>query len=372
MERHIAAMRMGLLVAMVFATGWIRFEFQGQRRIFIPVRVNGRAVMAQLATGFVGADIDKGFAQSLGVSPVGGDSVVRGLRLQIGNMTLDSVSATPVDLAGSARRIGHALPMIVGSDVLAHLIVDIDFARQQIAFRDPARGAAAPEGAVEIPMRVVNGYPVVPVSLEGAAPASFYVGLGNSGEALVYPSYYRGHHLMDGRPTSVRLAGGIGAFSAETVATVRGVRFAGVSMGAMPVALIPEKLAGDEPPDIAGNIGLAVLSRFRLIIDKPHGRMYVIPYNGAARVPFAKDRLGLALNDAGDGRAFVVGLVAPHSPAEGAGFAVGDTVVAIDGRPAAAWSPGAVLGLRYGTAGTAVTFTVNGGASRRLALADYY
>jgi hypothetical protein len=366
-----------MVVGPVFAagagsTGWVRFEFQDQRRIFVPAKVNGRDATVELATGFPVADIDKGFAGSLGVAPAGRDSLVRGLRLEIGALTLDSVAAAPVDFAASAARIGHPLPMIVGSDLLEHLIVDIDFAHQRIAFRDPARGFAKPDGAIELPVRMVDGYPVVPVSMEGAAPGEFEIGLGNSGEALIYPSYYRAHHLMDGRPTSVRLAGGTGGFSAETVATVRSVRLAGVSMGAMPVALIPARLAADVPAGIAGDIGIPLLSRFRLILDVPHGRMYALPYDQAARAPFAKERLGLALAAAGDGRGLVVGLVAPHGPGETAGFAVGDTVVAIDGRGAAGWSPSAVLGLRYGKAGTVVVFTTSTGARRRVVLADYY
>jgi S1-C subfamily serine protease len=118
------------------------------------------------------------------------------------------------------------------------------------------------------------------------------------------------------------------------------------------------------------DLGLPILARFRLIIDYSHGRLYAIPYADVRKAPFAKDRLGLSLNkeDAG----FTVAFVAPNSPAQAAGFKVGDDVTLIDGKPAKVWPEKSFAALSYGASGTNLIFTMHGGGVRQVKLADYF
>jgi predicted metalloprotease with PDZ domain len=129
-------------------------------------------------------------------------------------------------------------------------------------------------------------------------------------------------------------------------------------------------VAGTKSDVIAGDLGLPVLARFRLILDYSHNRAYALPYADAARAPFAKDRLGLSLDkeDAG----FAVGFVAPDSPAQAAGFKVGDKITLIDGNSAEAWPGTSFADLRYGTSGSNLVFTMQSGGVRQVKLADYF
>lgn len=351
------------------STGWIDFDFQDGKRIFIPVKINGHDTMAQLATGLPVSDMDKAFAASAGLEPKSGEGRVGGLQIEIGNLTLRDTTAALVDFAPLAKRMGHPLPFLLGDDAFNELAVDIDFAHHRIAFRDPASQTKL-AGAVELPLIPVEDVRLVPVSIEGAAPAQFELGLGNSGELLVYQSYYEPHKLMDGRPLSKRFAAGTGGFIPETVATLRRAEFAGVPLADMPAALIPSSVAGVKSDAIAGDLGLPVLTRFRLILDYSHERLYAAPYADASRAPFAKDRLGLFLLKEDDG--FAVQFVAPNSPAEAAGFRVGDQIAAIDGKPAGDWRGNSFGELRYGASGTSLGFTLPGGKIRRVTLADYF
>lgn len=362
------------------STGWIAFEFQDSKRIFIPVKINGHDTKVLLATGLPTSNIDKAFAASIGLQPQQNSNaaasgagasagLIRGLQIQIGNLTLEDTSASPVNFAPLAEHIGHALPFLLGDDAFNHLVVDIDFARQRIAFSDPG-SETRPDGAVEVPLLKVDDTPVIPVSIEGASPAQFELGLGNSGEMLVYQSYYESHKLTAGRPVSKRLAAGTGGFVIETVATLKQAEFAGVRFESMPAAFIPASVAGTTSNVIAGDVGLPVLSRFRLIIDYSHGRLWAVPYPDAGRAAFAKDRLGLALNKK-DTR-FGVEFVAPDSPAEAAGFKTGDRITLIDGKPAQAWPETEFANLRYEASGTILTFTMEDGAARRVKLVDYF
>jgi PDZ domain len=360
------------------STGWIDFDFQDGKRIFIPAKINGHDTVVLLATGLPIPDIDKTFAASIGLPlkqnptpPVTNGKTpdaIPGLQIQIGNLTLPNTTASVVDFAPLASHIGHLLPFLLGDDAFADLVVDIDFAHHRIAFRPPA-SQSRPAGAVEVPLVRAEHEHLVPVSIEGAPPAEFELGLGNSGEMLVYQSYYEPHKLSEGRRTSKRLAAGTGGFIPETVATLRTAEFAGVTFANMPAAFIPASAAGTSNA-ISGDIGLPVLARFRLIIDYPHDRLYALPYAGAMQAPLAKDRLGLTLHK--DDAGFAVQFVAPNSPAQAAGFKVGDKVTRIDGKSAQAWPDTLVADLRYGASGTSLLFTMQGGDVRQVKLADYF
>jgi hypothetical protein len=360
-------------------TGWIDFDYQDGKRIFVPAKINGHDVEVLLATGLPVSDIDKSFASSIGLQPQAGPQAsgataekagsIRGLRIQIGRLTLQDTAADPVDFGPFSKHIGHTLTFLLGDDVFNDLAVDIDFAHHRIAFSEPDH-QVKPDGSVEIPLSRVEDLPLVPVSIEGAPPAQFEMGIGNSGEILVYQSYYESHKLLQGRRISTRLAAGTGGFNPETVGILNNAEFAGFKFSDMPAAFVPASLAGTKSGVIAGDLGLPVLSRFRLIIDYSHGRIYAVPYATAMQQPFAKDRLGLWLSK--DDSGLAVEFVAPGSPAQAAGFKIGDKIALIDGKPVRAWPESAVADLRYAAAGTSTVFTMQGGGVRRVELADYF
>lgn len=362
------------------STGWLNFEFQDGKRILVPAKINGHDTKVLLITGLPVSDIDKAFATSIGVRPkddpealssssANSTALLKGIRIQIGGMTLPGTTASPVDFRELSKRVGYPLTFLLGDDAFAELSVDIDFRRHRIVFSKPAT-QSKPRGAVELPLIRVDGIPLVPVSIEGAPPAEFELGLGNSGELLVYQSYYESHKLLLGRKISKRLAGGTGGFIEEPVGTLEHIDFAGVTFGRMPAAFILQNLAGTVPSIVAGDLGLPILARFRLILDYSHKRLYLVPYGNAALAPFPKDRLGLFLTKEGDG--FLVQFVAPDSPAVAAGFKVGDKITHIDGKPAEAWPGTSFTDVRYGATGTNLIFTMHDGSIRRVKLADYF
>jgi hypothetical protein len=356
------------------STGWIDFDFQDGKHIFIPAKVNGHGAEVLLATGLPTPDIDKTFAASIGLPLTQASDgkrtveAISGLQIQIGNLTLPNTRASVADFGPLAKHIGHPLPLLLGDAAFSNLVVDIDFAHHRIAFRHPST-QNKPAGAVEVPLTRAENEHLVPVSIEGA-PAEFELGLGNSSEMLVYQPYYEAHKLLEDRRLSKRQAAGSGGFVVETVATLHHAEFAGVTFANMPAAFIPTSIAGTTSTIISGDIGLPVLTRFRLVIDYPHDRLYAMPYADAAQTPLPKDRLGLALKK--DDAAFTVQFVAPNSPSQAAGFKVGDTIAKIDGKQPTAWSEVSVVDLKYGAIGSSVGFTMQDGNLRQVKLADYF
>jgi PDZ domain len=349
------------------SSGWIDFKPYKASGIFFPARVSGRDVMVFLYGG--STNIDRSFAESVGLLPKPGASgdapSFAGVAVEVGDLALSNMRAAAIDAPPQFAKItGQPVPLQLGEEAFNRLAVDIDYAHHRLAFRDPGR-LTKPARAVEVPLLELDGERTVPLSINGAPPVQFELELGNvSGPLLVIPSYAEAHKLLEGRRTSQRLSGKF----IEPVVTLDHIRFAAVDFPNAPVALVPD--AALPPASITGGVGLPLLSHFRLIIDYPHDRLFAISNAGAAKASFAKDRLGLVVTKQGD--ELDVTFVSPGSPAESAGFAKGDKIAALDGKPAADYPDLAVITLRFADSGTRFSFTMKDGAVRRVRATDFF
>ena len=163
---------------------------------FLPLKVNGHVTMAYLYGG--PSSMDTAAMTSLGL--IGGDTEGKssGVQLEIGDLSVKDFVAVNAKL-GISVRAGMPVPLQLGEEIFKKLAVEIDFTRQQVAFRDPA-AVSKPKGAMELPLTLVNDEWVVPVAVNGAALALFELELGNvSGPLLVTPQYAAEHKLLEGR-----------------------------------------------------------------------------------------------------------------------------------------------------------------------------
>jgi hypothetical protein len=348
------------------STGWVDFTPYTHFGIYLPVRINGHEGMALLYGG--PSNIDERLAASIGTPGKDPGSPVGGVEVQVGDLTVQNASAKPADLQAQgydAKILGQPVLFRLGEEVFNQVTVDIDYAHHRVAFRDP-RTVPRPAGAIEVPLVERDGERVVPLSIDGEAPAQFELELGNViGPLLVVPAYVQTHKLLDGHPTSQRQSGPF----IETVVSVDHLRFAGVDFTHTPIALIPESEI--PPAGITGGVGLPLLAKFRLIIDYSHDRLYAIPYAAAIKTPIVKDRIGLVL-DRKDTAGFSVTFVSPNSPAEAAGFTKGDKIALIDGKPFSAWPTQAIIRFQMTDAGTRHTFTMPDGTIRQVTAADFF
>jgi hypothetical protein len=349
------------------SSGWIDFTPLTNFGIHLPVKINGHDAMAVLYGG--PSNIDKSFVESVGLAAKKEDaSPVNGIQIQLGDLTLQNAVAKPDDLQKQgydAKILGQPVLFRLGEEVFNQVVVDVDYAHHRVAFRDP-RTVTKPAGAIELPLIELDGERVLPLSIDGAAPAQFELELGNViGPLMVTPAYAASQKLLEGRATSQRLSGRY----SETVVSVDRVSFAGIDFAQVPIALIPDTEL--PPPSITGGVGLPLLAKFRLIIDYPHSRLYAIPNSGTAMTSIEKDRIGLVL-DKKVTNGFSVAFVSPNSPAEAAGFKKGDKISLIDGKPFEAWPTQAIIKFQMADAGTTHVFIMADGTERQIKAVDFF
>ncbi|HEX3699144.1 MAG TPA: pepsin/retropepsin-like aspartic protease family protein [Phenylobacterium sp.] len=352
----------------------VAFDFVQERRILVPISIGGRPAEAWLDTGSSGSVVDLNFARALGlplgepVRAAGVSGQVAGARLiqaplVVAGLAMPARPLAAMDLSAVSEQSPRPVQVILGRELFDAAVVDIDFAARRLTLT--ARQAFRPPGGPVTPLGRAGGLRTVPVVLDGVAtPALFDIG--NTGALLVERSYAEAHGLMAGRRVSTQLAIGADGAHEQPVLSLAQVRLGGVRFRDVP-AVAASGLAARAP----ANVGLDLLSRFRLTIDFAGDRLWLAPDRAAAEAPFRRNRSGLSVTL--DVDRLVVAHVAPGSPAAAAGWRSGELITAIDGHPIDAdYQSGPVAHWSEGPAGETVSLALAGGAMRRLQLADYY
>ncbi|WP_430425056.1 aspartyl protease family protein [Phenylobacterium sp.] len=362
------------------ATSPLPFEFYLGSRIYIPATLNGHETHVLLDSGAEATVLDKAYAENIGIKPTaivpavgtGGRDVAElasGVTIRLGEVELRDVTVALIDLKPISAMIGRPLPVILGKEVFNALTVDLDFAGKTIAFQDPARFRPAP-GAVRVPVTSVGGIHAIPATIEGGKTVLMDFDLGNGSPLLVFPGHWKAQRMLEGRLSSKSLSGAVGGLKTRDVATVKSLTLAGVTFHDIPAIFGEDDGSAFGNTRTAGNIGMPILSRFRLTTDYANQRLLLTPRSDVVTQPFPKDRSGLVTRFAAG--AFTLGLVAPGSPAEAAGLKAGQVITAINGKPSAELGVAGLTALRNGPAGSSLAVTVQTGETVNLVLRDYY
>ncbi|ABF88131.1 hypothetical protein MXAN_6280 [Myxococcus xanthus DK 1622] len=364
------------------STGFIPFEFFDENRVYIPARVNGQATQVLLDSGAEMTVVDTAYARELGLKTQGQLAAVGsgghaqaqlagGVDITLGNLRLTGLTVAVINLSEVARLIGHPLPVVLGKESFNQLVVDVDFPNRRVAFHDASRFKAPPR-AVRLPLvESAGGQRAVQISIEGRPPIPVLFDVGNGGALSLFPAYWQQAGLLTERRSSRTLSGAVGGLRERDVATLKDIQLAGITLKDVPTVFDDAGKSISASDRLLGNLGLAVLGRFRMITDYATDTLMLVPDARALRQPFRKDRSGLIALPA-EGR-LVVKLVAPGSPAAGSGWKEGDEIIAIDGKPIGPDYAGTELARwRYRAAGQTVMLTLKDGSKRRLTLRDYY
>jgi predicted aspartyl protease len=377
MRRAVLALIAALLTAPACAqpaTHTMPFQFVLERQIVFPITIDGKPAEAWLDSGAGAIVVDAAFAKQLGLE-LGTPIKAHGVSGQItdvhlskadlvaGDLALPGRRVAVMDLSAVQRLVGRPVQVLLGRDVFDQAIVQIDFQSRRLTLTP--RGDFQPPPGAPLPLKRSGDLRSVPIRVAGVEMSAI-LDLGNAGGLLIDQEFAAHYGLLDGRRASTTLSVGADGAHEETQSTVDRLELGGVSLDGVPTTATAN-LSSKAP----ANIGLQVLSRFRMTIDFAGDRLWLMPYADATTRAFRKNRAGLSL--APENGRLVVDHVARGSPAERAGWKAGEAITAIDGKPTPAGFAGVEASwFVYGAPGTRVALTLADGRRRMLTLADYY
>ncbi|MGH7647470.1 MAG: PDZ domain-containing protein, partial [Gemmatimonadaceae bacterium] len=237
-----------------------------------------------------------------------------------------------------ARHEGRLNDGVLGKDIYARFVVDIEYARRRLTLRNPAAWAYHGTG-IAIPLHVIaNGtaaWMPARITFPGVPPIDvrLAIDVGTYSALRFYSPFVKQHHLIAEFGPNAVPSYGFGLGGEFPVRVVRTETLAvGPSLSvAHPVAELSLADSGATTGStVDGTIGGAILSCFHVIVDYTHARMILEPNGRTCAAPDA-DMSGLVLDAGGPGlKLITVGHVLDGTPAAQAGFREGDRLVSID------------------------------------------
>jgi hypothetical protein len=357
---------------------WHPVEVATGDTLIVPAKVSGVAIDAVLDSGSGASIISKPLAAKLGltnleprrINGLGGKApvgLVRNVAVMLGAYAPVLPFAVVADLGAVSAAFGRPIDMLLGADVLAGGCVALDFATRRFAFEKPGSFVPGPEWTALPLGHGAKQELFVLASIAGLDPVPLMLDFGSSSALMLSSAYIGAHDLLAGKPVSTAAIGGV-----EGVQIVKAFIADKVSLGALSIASVPS-LALDHwtSASTVGNVGMPLLGQFDIVLDVSQERLWLRSAPRRARLPTLKDRSGLGL--AASATDLTVVHVASGSPAAQTGWAVGEHVVAVNGRAIDdSYTRGLLWQWRYGPAGRRVTLKLADGTTRTLKLTDYY
>ena len=254
--------------------------------IEIPVTLNGAPIRAVVDSGAQFSAIDATLARRLGLrrpltAPIlaygvsGGPMLTHTVKVDLATpgLSVPQLRAAVLDLAPISAITGRDFQMLIGRDVLGHLVVEADFPRARARFL--ARGVyAPPRDAVTVPLRQSGGAPVVTIQVEAAPPVEVLVDTGSSGLlALSETAARQAGLLAPGRAASAAHSVSLGGLRLNRLVTARTVAIAGVRLANIDVQVYQPAANAPAP---SGLLGAGLFRRFRMALDLGGAQLHLV------------------------------------------------------------------------------------------------
>jgi len=337
----------------------IQFLFD-DARVYVPVRIAGQAPQwFILDTGATRTIIDTAVARSAGID-VRTLHVVRGagsgesrqgdapaVRLDVGGVPLQVAAPAIMDLASLlGPTSGRAPAGIIGSQFFREHYVELDFAKRVLSVQPPGAGASA-EFVAAVPLSFVADTPLARLGLTLPSGRTIavhaLVDLGAKSTLLLPEPFIERDKLRAAFPRTVTtgFGAGVGGNTSYAFARSRRMFFADAPALGVDRPVVGLSVEGSlRSTWYDALLGAEFLARFKVGFDYAGQRLLLTPQLDT-EPPF--DRSGLFLVAEGPGlNDIVVRQVLEGSPAEVAGLAPGDSILALDATPVAALSLGEI------------------------------
>jgi len=217
---------------------------------------------------------------------------------------------------------------VLGREFFMSLVTVIDYEKSTLTFYEP--GSFRPDAtAVALPLVVTDGHARVLCSIDGHS-GNFDIDTGSAQGLTVTKMFAESAGLMEdfSRTSDAVIGHGVGGVVTGTVGRAKTFACGPLLMSGPVVGVAHSDSGVFAQPDVAGNIGGAIWRRFKVALDVPNSKFYLIP-NARFADAFTFNRAGLFSERNGEIEKVI--LVAPASPAAQAGVLAGDTISNIDG-----------------------------------------
>jgi predicted aspartyl protease len=266
---------------------------------------------------------------------------VKGVSLHLSGIEFPKMTLAVIHLSGLEAGLGRKVDGILGYEIFKRFVVAIDYASKVLTFYEPHSYRYSGRGEV-IPVSIEDNTPFVVGRITGPKPipGNFLIDTGAPGILNIAGPFAAKHKLLDSVPQTISITSGalLAGRSSGKIGRVKDFQIGGVVIK-NPVVNFSQDTAGSEGDEASteygGLIGAEILRRFKLIIDYSR-KQIILRSNPALAQRFEFDMSGMSLAAGGeDLRTFKVRALVESSPATEAGFKVGDTIIAIDGKPTA-------------------------------------
>ncbi|HEV3324710.1 MAG TPA: aspartyl protease family protein [Puia sp.] len=293
-------------------------------------------------TGCGGLSLDSTTAERLKLVPRISPLTVRGIggvrqqrlldkmSLQLGDITLDSLTMQVSNYEMLTSVYGVPIDGIIGYAFFSRYLVKVDYDNSRIDVYSKG-DVKYPKGGFLLRPRLL-GLPMLEGKLNDARDINsrFYFDTG-AGLCLLFSSNFTADSAVFGpkKKKPVRAEGaGLGGKTEMTLTTLKTFTLGPFHFRQIPTYIFDDSYDVTSYPELGGLIGNDLLRRFNLYLNYDRSEIYILP-NGAFNQPFDYSYSGVTIGLIGG--KIVVTDVMKDSPAEKAGFQEGDIILEVNG-----------------------------------------
>jgi hypothetical protein len=328
----------------------------------------GHSILAPATAAALGVSAKGNVSSSGGGDNIASSGEAMVKSLTVGGATITDQPVTTLDTSPAGTEGANEQGM-VGYEFFARFITRFDYGAHTITFIDKKYFDSKTAG-MPVPMRLYHQFPEILGSYDGV-PARFGIDTGSRMPLLLNKVWAEknGFPKPGIHTIQAQTGWGVGGPTHSEVFKGGTLKLGNVTIDHPLTMVSTDKGGAGSVESFPSNVGGGVLKRFAVTFDYDNSTMYLKPIEGAVTDLDTFDRSGMWVNAVPEGLKVID--ITKGGPAEGAGLAKDDVIIAIDGKPAAGISlPETRERLRNEKPGTVMTLAVKGKGDVKITLRD--